>query len=157
MSFPGGNRRTPTVVFTTSESTIMGIYRVTKQSNDAALSATSLADLELWAELVRRDHPFLGQLQLQPDGKYQTRAMSLDAATGEVVRCLAEGFRRGPADEISMMYCALGRCPDASTAPANLFRSTGFPSFLQTRNAGFPNVRTPTVPAPWQLPSSSPA
>jgi hypothetical protein len=142
-------------VFTTSESIIMGIYRVTKQSNDAALSATSLADLELWAELVRRDHPFLGQLQLQPDGKYQTRSTSLDAATGEVVRCLADGFRRIPADEFPMMYCAWGRCRVGSTALANLFGSAGLPSFFQPVKAVFRNVLTGGERAPWQLPSAA--
>src|SRR5260221_3690226 len=153
MSFPGGNRRTPTVVFTTSESPMMAFSRVPRQSNDAALSAKSLADLELWAELVRRDHRFLGQLQLQPDGKYQTRAMSLDAATGEVVRCLAEGFRRVPADEFPMMYCAWGRCPIGSTALAHPVGSAGLPSFFPPVKAVFRNVLTDSERAPSQLPS----
>jgi hypothetical protein len=126
-----------------------------KQSNDKGLPASSLATLERWAELVRRDSPSLATLPLMPDGKYQTHAMSLDDATRDVARCLAEGFQQIAADAFPMMYCAWGRCRVGSTALANLFGAAGLPSFFQPVKAVLRNVLTDSGCVPWQLPSAA--
>jgi hypothetical protein len=133
----------------------MSIFRVYKQSRDKGLTASSLAELERWAELVRRDSPALTTVPLIPDGKYQTRAMSLHAATRNVARCLAEGFQQVATDAFPVLYCGWGRCRVGSTALANLFGAAGLPSFFQPIKAVLRNVLTDSRCLPWQLPHAA--
>jgi len=92
---------------------------------------TSADGLERLADLVRRQHPSLDSLRLEPDGKYQTRTVALDALMRETTDCLARGFRNRPAEDFPMLYCAWGKCRVGSTALTNLFGVAGMPSYFQ--------------------------
>ena len=83
------------------------------------------------ADLVRRQHPSLDTMLLQPDGKYQTRTVALDTLMREATDCLAEGFRHRPAEDFPTLYCAWGKCRVGSTPLTNLFGLAGMPSYYQ--------------------------
>jgi len=86
-------------------------------------------ETERLADLVRRAHPSLATCWLEPDGKYQTRGITLDALTREVTDCLAAHFRERAPDEFPMLYCGWGKAGVGSTA---LLRAGG-PAFIDQR------------------------
>ena len=57
------------------------------------IHSMSIGELERVADLVRRNHASIDTLGLVPDGKYQTRAVTLAEVTREVTECLRENFR----------------------------------------------------------------
>jgi hypothetical protein len=69
------------------------------------------------ADLVRRQHPSLDTMLLQPDGKYQTRTAALDNLMGETKDCLVKGFGQRAAEDFPILYCAWGKCRVGSTGP----------------------------------------
>jgi hypothetical protein len=95
------------------------------------MSMASEAEFARMVELVRSDHPSLRNVVLEPDGRYQTRRLTLDALMGEVTLCLADGFRRRGSDELPTLYCAWGKSRVGSTALANLFGHAGMPAYYQ--------------------------
>ena len=66
----------------------------------------SIGELERVAELVRRDHSSLNTMRLIPDGKYQTRAVTLAEVTREVAERLRDGFRNRARNDFPTLYCA---------------------------------------------------
>jgi hypothetical protein len=109
-------------------------------------------ELERMADLVRRDHLSLATTALEPDGKYQTRSIALDALTREVTACLARGFRDLAADEFPTLFCAWGKARVGSTALINLFGVAGLPAYFQPVKAILRHALTGGDAAPWILP-----
>jgi hypothetical protein len=125
----------------------------------AARSRLDFADLaeetERVADLVRRDHPTLATRWLEPDGKYQTRGIALDALTREVSDCLAGHFRERSPDDFPMLYCGWGKARVGSTALVNLFGIAGLPAYYQPVKAVMRHAVTGGAPAPWILPMAA--
>jgi hypothetical protein len=112
-------------------------------------------ETERMADLVRRQHPSLDTMLLEPDGKYQTRTVALDTLMREATDCLAEGFRHRPAEDFPMHYCAWGRCRVGSTALTNLFGVAGMPSYFQPVKVILRHSLVGRAGAPWILPSAT--
>ncbi len=112
-------------------------------------------DLERMADLVRCDHPSLSTTWLDPDGKYQTRSVALDALMREVRDRLSQGFRALPADEFPMLYCGWGKARVGSTALINLFGVAGLASYYQPIKAMLRHALTGGDGARWHLPRRS--
>ncbi len=119
------------------------------------ISSTSAADIERLADLIRRQHPSLDAILLQPDGEFQTRSVALDVLMREVRECLAEGFRDRPAEDFPLLYYAWGRCRVGSTAMTNLFGVSGMPSYFQPVKAILRHALTGRAGAPWIIPSAA--
>jgi hypothetical protein len=115
---------------------------------------TSHDETRRLADLVRRQHPSLEAMLLQPDGKYQTRTVSLDSLVPEVTACLAEGFRHRRAEDFPMLYCAWGKCRVGSTPLTNLFGVAGIPSFYQPVKAILRDALIGRPATPWIVPSA---
>jgi hypothetical protein len=119
------------------------------------ISSTSADETERLADLIRRQHPSLDTILLQPDGTFQTRTVALDTLMREVTERLAEGFRDRPAEDFPKLYCAWGRCRVGSTAMTNLFGVTGMPSYFQPVKAILRHLMTGRAGAPWTVPSAA--
>jgi hypothetical protein len=116
---------------------------------------TTSDQTERMADLVRRQHPSLDSLQLEPDGKYQTRTVALDTLTREATNCLAESFRNRPAEDFPTLYCAWGRCRVGSTPLTNLFGVAGMPSYFQPVKVMLRHALVGGRGEPWLLPSAA--
>jgi hypothetical protein len=116
---------------------------------------TSDSELDRLADLVRRQHPSLDTLLLQPDGRYQTRTLTLDALMREAAENLAHGFRGRDAADFPMLYCAWGRCRVGSTALTNLFGVAGMPSYFQPVKVVLRHRLMDQPGAPWNVPSAA--
>jgi hypothetical protein len=116
---------------------------------------TSDGETERLADLVRRQHPSLDTMLLQPAGQFQTRTVGLETLTREVTDCLAEGFRRRDAEDFPILYCAWGKCRVGSTALTNLFGVAGMPSYFQPVKAILRHSLIGHAGAPWILPSAA--
>ncbi len=112
-------------------------------------------ETERLADLVRRAHPSLATLWLEPDGKYQTRGITLDALTREVTECLAADFRERAPDEFPMLYCGWGKARVGSTALVNLFGIAGLPAYYQPVKAVLRHALTGGAKTPWILPAAA--
>jgi hypothetical protein len=113
------------------------------------------SETERLADLIRRQHPLLDTMLLQPDGKFQTRSVALDALMREVKDRLAEGFRDRPAENFPFLYYAWGRCRVGSTAMTNLFGVAGMPSYFQPVKAILRHSLSGHGGAPWIVPKAS--
>jgi hypothetical protein len=114
---------------------------------------TSDGETERLADLVRRRHPSLDTMPLQPDGKYQTTTVALETLTRQTTDCLAEGFRHRPAEDLPMLYCALGKCRVGSTPLNNLFGVAGMPSYYQPVKNIMRHALVGGTAGPWIVPS----
>jgi hypothetical protein len=119
------------------------------------IATPSPDETERLADLVRRHHPSLDTMLLQPDGKYQTRTVALDTLMREATDCLAEGFRHRPAEDFPMLYCAWGKCRVGSTALTNLFGVAGMPSYFQPVKVILRHSLMGRTGAPWVVPSAT--
>jgi hypothetical protein len=117
--------------------------------------SAALRQLERLAELVRQEDSSLDAMPLQPDGKYQTRHLSLHALTREVRDRLFQGFRHLEEDEFPTLYCAWGKARVGSTALVNLFGLAGLPAYYQPLKAIARQALTGGIAAPWIPPSRS--
>lgn len=115
--------------------------------------SASLRQLERLAELVRQEDSSLNTLPLQPDGKYQTRRLTLAALTRETTDRLALNFRHRQADDFPMLFCAWGRARVGSTALLNLFGVAGLPAYFQPVKAVLRHALTGGEADPWLLPT----
>jgi len=106
------------------------------------------------ADLIRRQDPSLDAMPLEPDGKYQTRTVTLDDLTREASACLAEGFRHRAREDFPTLYCAWGRCRVGSTALTNLFGVAGMPSYFQPVKVVLRHLLVGSAGAPWIVPSA---
>jgi hypothetical protein len=116
---------------------------------------TTSSETSRMADLMRRQHPSLDTLLLEPDGKYQTRAVTLDALMREAAECLADGFRDRRREDFPMLYCAWGRCRVGSTALTNLFGVAGMPSYFQPVKVVLRHSLVGSTSAPWIVPSTA--
>jgi hypothetical protein len=106
------------------------------------------------ADLVRRQHPSLDTMLLQPAGQFQTRTVALDTLMREMTDCLAEGFRHRDAEDFPMLYCAWGKCRVGSTPLTNLFGVAGIPSYYQPLKASLRDALVGRPPTAWIVPSA---
>jgi hypothetical protein len=116
---------------------------------------SSMDETARLADLVRRQHPSLDSIALPADGKYQTRAVTLDALMREATDCLAQGFRNRTAEELPVLYCAWGKCRVGSTALTNLFGVAGMPSYFQPVKVILRHSLMGEAGSPWLLPSAA--
>lgn len=111
-------------------------------------------ETERLADLIRRLDPALDATPLEADGKYQTRATSLDTLTREARDCLADGFQGRDKNNFPMLYCAWGRCRVGSTALTNLFGVAGLPSYFQPVKVVLRHLLVGSAGVPWPVPSA---
>jgi hypothetical protein len=116
---------------------------------------TTADETQRLADLVRRQHPSLDTMRLQPDGKYQTRTAALNTLMGEARDCLVRGFGQRPAEDFPMLYCAWGKCRVGSTALTNLFGVAGMPSYFQPVKVILRHSLVGRAGEPWMLPSAA--
>jgi hypothetical protein len=83
------------------------------------------------AELMSLSMEELYDLRLEPDGKYQSRPVTLRDLTTEAVERLATGFARRSADSFPRLVCISGRCRTGSTVLTNLFGIAEIPAYYQ--------------------------
>ena len=121
---------------------------------DAAMDGTVLDQTRRLADLVRRDAPSVGRLELAPDTRFQTRPITLDALTRQVTETLAQGFAGRAADAFPVLYCAWGKCRVGSTALTNLFGIAGLPSYYQPVKAIARHVLTGSAAPLWAVPDA---
>lgn len=112
-------------------------------------------ELERLADLVRRDDPSLETTRLDPDGKYQTRTVTLGAIRREVTAHLAEQFRRRGAADFPNLYCAWGKCRVGSTALNNLFGAAGLHSYYQPVKTVLRHALVGSTAEPWRIPPAA--
>jgi sulfate adenylyltransferase subunit 2 len=101
------------------------------------------------ADLIRCQDPSLDTLLLEPDGKYQTRTVTLDALMQETTGRLAEGFKNRRAEDFPMHYCAWGKCRVGSTPLNNLFGVAGLPSYYQPVKGILRHALVGSTSSPW--------
>ena len=108
---------------------------------------------QLWrlAELVALDDPSLARLELEPDGRFQTRSVSCESAARDVVAHLRGVFRDFDRDDLPHLYYACGRARGGSTSLTNVFGIAGIPSFYQPVKAVLRHVVSGTSPAAWRI------
>lgn len=116
-------------------------------------TAKSVKELERLAERVRGADPTLDALALAPEGRFQTRAVALDALMSEVTECLARGFQGLAEDDFPTVFCAWGKCRVGSTALTNLFGVAELPSYYQPVKTVARHRLTDGDGDPWRLPS----
>jgi hypothetical protein len=68
---------------------------------------------------------------LAPDGKYQTRTITLRQLTDEVASRLRRSLRTRSAVDLPLLFCSWGKCRVGSTALTNLFGIAGIPALYQ--------------------------
>jgi hypothetical protein len=110
---------------------------------------------ERLADLVRRQDSSLDTMLLEPDGKYQTRAVTLDMLMRETRDRLAAGFRNRAAEDFPVLYCAWGKCRVGSTALTNLFGVAGVPSYFQPVKVVLRHALVGSTSAPWSIPQAN--
>jgi hypothetical protein len=115
--------------------------------------SAALRQLARLVELVKQDDSSLEEMSLKPDGKYQTRRLSLHTLTYEVRDRLAQGFRHLDEDDFPTLYCAWGKARVGSTALVNLFGMAGLPAYYQPVKAIARQVLTGRTAALWIPPS----
>lgn len=115
-------------------------------------TAKNMGELERLADAVRRADPALEALALEPDGKFQTRGIALDALMREVRECLARGFQGLGEEDFPTVFCAWGKCRVGSTALTNLFGVAGLPSYYQPVKTIARHCLTAGEGDPWHLP-----
>ncbi|MGJ5177867.1 sulfotransferase family protein [Bradyrhizobium oligotrophicum] len=113
---------------------------------------TTLDATDRLADLVRRNDPTLDEVPMPPDGKFQTRATTLDALTRETADVLAHGFRNRADADFPTLYCGWGRCRVGSTPLNNLFGLAGIPSYYQPLKNMLRHLLVDHPAAPWELP-----
>jgi len=115
----------------------------------------SIGELERVADLLRRDHSSLDTMRLIPDGKYQTRTVTLAEVTREVAARLREGFGTRQARDFPLLICAWGKCRVGSTALNNLFGAAGLPSYYQPVKTILRHRLLDRAGEPWLVPPAA--
>ncbi len=126
-----------------------------RRRHDMSISRDDVAGLERLADRVRRQDPSLESVLLEPDGKYQTRTLTLDELTREVTNRLSQGFRSLGPEQYPTLYCAWGKCRVGSTALTNLFGVAGMPSYYQPVKSVARHRLLGGDGAPWLLPATT--
>ncbi len=129
------------------------ISTLSQRRHDMSVSRTEIGELERLADRVRSEDPSLQAVVLEPNGKYQTRTLALDALTREVTQRLAQGFGGLGPEQFPTLYCAWGKCRVGSTALTNLFGVAGLPSYYQPVKTIARHRLLGGEGAPWLLPA----
>lgn len=106
------------------------------------------------ADLLSCSTEDLRHLRLEPDGKYQTRAVNLRELTEDVVERLAGGFAGRAPDTFPHLVCISGKCRTGSTALTNLFGIAGVPAYYQPVKTILRYRVLDGPGAPWDLPDA---
>lgn len=101
------------------------------------------------------DAAALENMPLEPDGKYQTRTMSLRELVGEVSSALRRTLDHRSADDLPVFICSWGKCRTGSTALTNLFGIAGIPSYYQPVKTTARHRLLGGDPPPWNPPLAS--
>jgi hypothetical protein len=118
------------------------------------IPAMSSDETRRLADLVRRQHPSLDTMLLQPFAEFQSRTVSLDTLASEVTACLAANFGARHADEFPMLYLAWGKCRVGSTPLTNLFGMAEIPSYYQPVKVLLRDALLGRPVKPWIIPSA---
>ncbi len=97
----------------------------------------------------------LADLELAPDGRWQTRAVTLAGLTREVAAHLAATLGRHEPEDLPVFVVAWGKCRVGSTALTNLFGIAGVPAFYQPVKTTARHLLVGSQPPPWEPPSAS--
>jgi hypothetical protein len=119
------------------------------------VSRSKCSKLYRLIDLIKTDANALDHFPLSPDGRYQTRTVTLNQLTREVTESLAEGFVNRPRDDFPTLYCSWGKCRVGSTALTNLFGVAGLPSYYQPVKTIARYKMLGADGDPWRLHSSS--
>jgi hypothetical protein len=111
-------------------------------------------DLHQLAGFVRDNSPYLAALWLEPDGTFQTRAMSHASLAREVVAQLREGFRELDPAEFPHLYYGCGIARVGSTSLANVLGLAGIPSYYQPVKTILRCVLHGAEPVVWRFEAS---
>jgi hypothetical protein len=112
----------------------------------------SFADL---VELVRREDPALERVELAPDGKFQTRLVTLDEVTRATAAVLAPGFAPLRERDLPLVAIGWGKCRVGSTALTNLFGIAGVPAYYQPVKTVIRYELLGGRGRPWHLPEGA--
>jgi hypothetical protein len=88
-------------------------------------------DIERIIDLMLEREEALQDEALAPDGKYQTRTITLRQLTDEVVARLGRSLQSRSAADLPLLFCSWGKCRVGSTALTNLFGIAGIPALYQ--------------------------
>jgi hypothetical protein len=92
---------------------------------------------------------------LLPDGRYQTRTVTLRQLSDEVTARLSDSLRGLSAAEFPRLFCSWGKCRVGSTALTNLFGIAGIPAFYQPVKTMMRHRLLGSEPQPWVPPQAS--
>mgnify|MGYP001792018454 CR=1 FL=1 len=106
----------------------------------------NINDIKKLAKLIEGDGESLAELQLEPDGKFQTRQMNYKSLAQEVTAQLRSVFASANQNDFPMFYYACGRARGGSTALTNVFGITGIPSYYQPVKSVMRHVLNSTNP-----------
>jgi hypothetical protein len=105
-------------------------------------------------ELVRRDDPELDRLELEPDGHFQRRAVTLEGVARATADVLAPGFATRGETELPVVAIGWGKCRVGSTALTNLFGIAGVPAYYQPVKTVVRYELLGGRGSPWELPET---
>ncbi len=89
---------------------------------------------------------------LAPDGKYQTRPVTLRQMNGEVIERLGRSLASRSAADLPILFCSWGKCRVGSTALTNLFGLAGVKAFYQPVKTMMRHRLVGSEPHAWQPP-----
>jgi len=112
-----------------------------------------LYDFRHMADLIRRDHPALRKVMLEPDGVYQKKQLEVESVMAGITQRLGAGWRDRDPDDLPMIIYAWGKARVGSTALTNLFGVAGLPAYYQPVKAIVRQVLMGQDGAPWTVPS----
>ncbi|HEV7806056.1 MAG TPA: hypothetical protein VGO80_09570 [Solirubrobacteraceae bacterium] len=96
----------------------------------------------------------LHDLCLEPDGRYQTRPVTLRNLTAEVVERLASAFSQRSPETFPHLVCITGKCRTGSTALTNLFGIADVPAYYQPVKTILRHRVLDGPGAPWDVPDA---
>jgi hypothetical protein len=105
--------------------------------------------LERLVEAVRSADARVATSWLEPDGRYQTCGMTLDALTDQAAERLRQGISHLEPEQLPVVYCGWGKARVGSTALVNLFGVAGLPAYYQPVKAVLRHVLTGGRAKPW--------
>jgi len=105
--------------------------------------------------LMEGDEAALAREPLTPDGKYQTRTVTLRQIADEVTQRLTQSLRARSAADLPLLFCSWGKCRVGSTALTNLFGIAGMPALYQPVKTMARHRLLGSEPQAWVPPQAS--
>jgi len=97
----------------------------------------------------------LEDLPLAPDGRYQTRGVTLRRLADEVAASLARTLARRDPEDLPVLVLSWGKCRVGSTALTNLFGIAGLPSYYQPVKTMARHLLLGGDPPAWDPPAAA--